>query len=150
MNPNNHIILIVEDDPYDSDLIFRAIQKARISNPVQTVADGAAAIAYLAGDPPYTDRGKYPLPQILLLDLKLPKKDGFEVLQWVRSQPKLKRLPVVMLTSSSETPDINRAYDLGANSYLVKPVGTEALVDMLKRVKVYWLITNTKPDLDAD
>jgi CheY-like chemotaxis protein len=147
MNPSDNTMLIVDDDPFDSELLLRAIEKARILNPVQTVADGAAAIAYLAGDPPYDNRAKHPLPVLMLLDLKLPKKSGFEVLKWLRAQPMLKRMPVVILTSSSETPDINTAYDLGANSYLVKPVGTDALVDMLKQVKLYWLITNTQPDL---
>ena len=150
MNKRDHSVLVVEDDPYDLKLILRAMEKARIANPVQTVDDGAAAIDYLAGVPPYDDRGKSPIPVLMLLDLKLPKKSGFEVLEWLRHQPKLKRLPVVLLTSSSENSDIAKAYDLGANSYLVKPVGTDALVDLLKTVELYWLITNTKPDLEAD
>ncbi|MEO8496548.1 MAG: response regulator [Planctomycetota bacterium] len=90
------------------------------------------------------------MPVLMRLDLKLPKNNGFDVLEWVRAQPKLKRLPVVMLTSSSETPDISKAYDRGVNSYLVKPVGNEAFVDMLKTVKLCWLITNMKPDLEAE
>lgn len=150
MNPRDYTMLIVEDDLYDSKLIQRAIKKARILNPIQVVEDGAAAIAYLDGQSPYDDCEKYPLPVVMLLDLKLPKKSGFEVLEWLRAQPKLGRLPVVVLTSSSETPDINKAYDLGANSYLVKPVGSDALVDMLKSVELYWIISNTKPDLEAN
>ena len=143
-------MLIVEDDPNDVKLIQRAIKKAQISRHVNIVGDGAAAIDYLAGAPPYDDRGKYPLPVLMLLDLKLPKKNGFEVLEWVRAQPKLRRLPVVILTSSSQADDINRAYDVGASSYLVKPVGTAALVVMLKVVESYWQITNTPPDFEAD
>ncbi len=142
-------VLIVEDDPYDTKLIMRAIKKARMLNPVQTVEDGEAAIAYLSGKPPYEDRTLYPLPVLVLLDLKMPKRDGFEVLQWLRSQPALGRVPVVVLTSSNQTLDINRAYELGANSYLVKPVGTDAMVDMLKTVELYWLITNKAPELDG-
>ena len=90
------------------------------------------------------------MPVVMLLGLKMPKKNGFEVLEWLRAQPKLKRLPVVLLTSSSESSDINAAYDLGANSYLVKPVDTDAFVDLLKTVELYWLITNTKPDFETD
>lgn len=121
-----------------------------MTNPIKAVADGAAAIDYLAGVPPYDDRKDFPVPVLVLLGLKLPKRNGFEVLEWIRSQPKLKRLPVVMLTSSNEPPDISRAYDSGVNSYLGKPVGTGKLVDMLKTVDLYWLMTNTKPDLESD
>ena len=141
------MILLVEDDPYDSTLIQRGIKKARILNPVTRLHNGAEAIAYLSGSAPYEDRIKHPQPTLMLLDLKMPKKNGFEVIEWTRKQPTLKRLPIVVLTSSSLSPDINKSYDLGANSYLVKPVGTEALVDLLKSIGVYWLITNENPDL---
>ena len=86
----------------------------------------------------------------LLIGLKLPKRNGFEVLKWLRAQPRLKRVPVVVLTSSNETPDINKAGELGANSYLIKPVGTEDLAALLKNVELNWLITNTQTDLEAD
>ncbi len=148
MKSDNDTILIVEDDPYDSKLIVRAIKKARMLNPVQLVRDGAEAIDYLDGQPPYDDRQTHPLPVVMLLDLKLPKKSGFEVLQWLRKHPTVSRLPVVVLTSSSEHVDINRAYDVGANSYLVKPVGSEALVDMVKKVELYWILSNAKPELE--
>jgi CheY-like chemotaxis protein len=148
MKSSTYTMLIVEDDPYDSKLILRAIRKARILNPTRLIENGASAIAYLAGTPPYEDREAYPLPVVLLLDLKLPKQSGFEVLEWLRAQPTLSRLPVVVLTSSAESSDVNRAYDLGANSYLVKPVDSDALVDMLKTVELYWLFSNTKPDLE--
>jgi CheY-like chemotaxis protein len=141
-------MLIVEDDPYDSKLILRAIRKARILNPTRLIEDGASAIAYLAGKPPFDDREAFPLPVVVLLDLKLPKQSGFEVLAWLRDQPTLSRLPVVVLTSSAENSDVNRAYDLGANSYMVKPVDSDALVDMLKTVELYWLFSNIKPDLE--
>lgn len=132
----------------DTKLIIRAMVKARILNPVRTVDDGIRAIEYLQGIEPYNDREKYPLPVLILLDLKLPKRDGFEVLQWMRSQEVLKRIPVVVLTSSAETSDVNRAYDQGANSYLVKPVESCALVEMLKNVELFWLMTNVGPKLD--
>jgi CheY-like chemotaxis protein len=147
-NLNSHVILVVDDNPLDTKLIIRAMSKARILNPVRSVNDGAKAIDYLSGVAPYNNRQENPLPVLILLDLKLPKRDGFEVLQWIRSQEILKRIPVIVLTSSAETPDINRAYDRGANSYLVKPVESDALVEMLKNVELYWLMTNVRPSLD--
>ena len=146
MTGNGHAILIVEDDPNDVLLIQRALKKANVTGPQQVVGDGDKAVAYLAGHGPYADRTQYPLPVMVLLDLKLPRRSGLEVLEWLRQQPGLKRLPVVMLTASREGKDINRAYDLGANSYLVKPVDLDPLVDMMKHVGVYWLALNEKPD----
>ncbi len=140
-------ILLVEDNPDDVLLIKRAFAKARIINPLQVVTDGEEALFYLAGEPPYEDRSVYPLPIFVLLDLKLPKRSGLEVLSWLRAQTLLKRLPVVVLTSSRETPDINKAYDLGANSYLVKPVAFEDLVEMVKTLGLYWLILNEPPEI---
>ena len=150
MNPTPDRILLVEDNPYDAALIQRAIAKARILNPVEVVDDGEKAIAYLTGQPPYDDREKCPLPVVTLLDLKLPKRSGFEVLEAVRSVPMVKRLPIVVLTSSGQTADVNRAYDLGANSYLVKPVGTDALVDLLKTIETYWMFSNKRPVVSED
>src|SRR2546426_3324651 len=114
---------------------------------IQTVEDGEEAVAYLSGKPPYADRDRYTLPALMLLDLKLPRKSGLEVLQWVRQQDGLKRLPVVVLTSSRETADVNRAYDLGANSYLVKPVAFEALLDVVKMLNLYWMILSERPEV---
>ena len=147
MTDKPYTILLVEDDPNDVLLIQRAFRKSDVVNPIQVVGDGEEAIAYLSGRGPYADRERYPLPVLLLLDLKLPRKSGFEVLEWLRQQPGLKRLPVAVLTSSAETPDINRAYDLGANSYLVKPVRFEGLLRMVQTLNLYWLIINEKPDL---
>jgi len=147
MNLTHYTILLVEDDSNDVLLIQRAFRKANLANPLQVVRDGEDAIAYLAGQAPYTNREHYPLPVLLLLDLKLPRKSGFEVLAWLRQQPGLKRLPVVVLTSSSRTADINQAYELGANSYLVKPVAFDALLDMVRTLNLYWLILNEKPDV---
>jgi len=147
MNIVRHTILLVEDDSNDVLLIQRAFRKAKLVNPVQVVEDGEAAVAYLAGQGPFADRQRYPLPVLILLDLKLPRKSGLEVLAWLRQQPGLKRLPVVVLTASKEAADINRAYDLGANSYLVKPVAFDALLDIVKTLGLYWSIFNEKPDV---
>ncbi len=140
-------ILLVEDSPDDALLIQRAFRKANLANPVQLVRDGEEAVAYLSGATPYEDRGRFPLPVFMLLDLKLPRRSGLEVLAWLRQEPAIRRLPVVVLTSSRESVDVNRAYDLGVNSYLTKPVGFEALIEMVKNVNLYWLVLNEKPEL---
>ena len=141
------LILLVEDDPNDALLVQRAFRKANVSNVLQVVRDGEEAVAYLKGEKPFSDRQQFPLPGVILQDLKLPRKSGLEVLAWLRGQPGLRRLPVVMLTSSRQSSDINRAYELGANSYLVKPVAFDALVEMIKTLDVYWFVLNEKPRL---
>ena len=140
-------ILLVEDSPDDALLIQRAFRKANLANPVQLVRDGEEAVAYLSGAAPYDDRGRFPLPVFMLLDLKLPRRSGLEVLAWLRQESVVRRLPVVVLTSSRESVDVNRAYDLGVNSYLTKPVGFEALIEMVKNVNLYWLVLNESPEL---
>lgn len=147
MIPQAETILLVEDDSNDVLLIQRSFRTARLANPLQVVVDGEEAVAYLSGQGPYADRERSPLPVMMLLDLKLPRKSGFEVLEWLRQQPGLKRLPVVVLTGSQETTDIDRAYDLGVNSYLVKPVTATGLLDMVKAFDLYWLILNEKPNV---
>ena len=150
MGLERYLILLVEDDPNDIILIKRAFEKANITNPLQVIEDGEEAISYLTGKGRYGNRVKYPLPMLLLLDLKLPRKSGHEVLEWLRRQPMLKRLTVVVLTSSQQSSDINRAYDLGANSYLVKPVTFDALVEMVKGLNFYWIILNEKPIIKGE
>jgi CheY-like chemotaxis protein len=150
MGLERYLILLVEDDPNDIILIKRAFEKANITNPLQVVENGEEAISYLTGKGRYGNRVKYPLPMLLLLDLKLPRKSGHEVLEWLRKQPMLKRLTVVVLTSSQQSSDINRAYDLGANSYLVKPVTFNALVEMVKVLNFYWVILNEKPIIKGE
>jgi len=140
-----YTILLVEDDPNDIFLIQRAFRRINLANPIQVVQDGEAAVLYLSGQETYADRDRYPFPILVLLDLKLPRRSGLEVLEWLRQQPKLKRLPVVVLTSSRENSDLNRAYDLGANSYLVKPVAFDGLLEMVRSLNQYWLILNEKP-----
>ncbi len=146
MRVTDFTILLVEDDPNDIVLIQRAFAKAALVNPLRIVRDGEEALQYLAGQPPYDDRGRHPLPSLILLDLKLPRKSGLEVLEWIRQQEHLKHIPVIVLTSSREMRDVNRAYDLGANSYLVKPVGFEGLLEMLKAIGMYWVILNKGPE----
>jgi len=147
VNASAFPILLVEDSPDDALLIQRAFRKANLANPVQLVRDGEEAVAYLSGAPPYDDRTRFPLPVFMLLDLKLPRRSGLEVLAWVRQESVVKRLPVVVLTSSRESVDVNRAYDLGVNSYLTKPVGFEALLEMVKNVNLYWLVLNEHPEI---
>jgi CheY-like chemotaxis protein len=141
----NQIILIVEDDPNDVLLLQRAFQKAGLKNNLRTVRDGSQAIAYLSGHGMYADRAKYPLPFLVLLDLKMPGTDGFEVLQWARAEPDLKRLLIVVLTSSNLQTDVDRAYELGANSYLVKPVEFDEMASMVSRFEAYWTEMNRVP-----
>lgn len=142
-------ILLVEDNPVDILLLRRAVGKAQITNPLQVVSDGEHAVKYLAGEDVYTDRQRYPLPTLVLLDLKLPRRGGLDVLAWLRQQPGLRRVPVVVLTSSNEMSDVLRAYDLGANSYLVKPGAPEALIQLVEQLKCYWLILNEPPHITA-
>ena len=146
MNIVKYTILLVEDDPNDVLLMERALGKAKLVNPLHVVEDGEQALAYLEGQGPYADRARYPLPVLILLDLKLPRMSGLEVLAWLRQQPGLKRIPVVVLTSSNEPADVNRAYDLGSNSYLVKPGGQEEMLELVKALNLYWMILNEKPE----
>ncbi|MEG4535315.1 response regulator [Microcoleus sp. D2_18a_D3] len=140
-------ILLVEDNPVDILLMQRAFRHENFANTsLQIVRDGDAAVFYLNGDGEYGDRDRYPLPAIILLDLKLPRRSGHEVLVWLRQQPELKRLPVVMLTSSRQTLDVKRAYDLGVNSYLVKPVGFASLLEMMQSFSEYWLNYSELPE----
>jgi CheY-like chemotaxis protein len=139
-------ILLVEDNPDDVLLIKRAFKKAGLAHSLQIASHGEAAVDYLAGAGPYADRDKHPFPVLMLLDLQLPRRSGHEVLAWLREQEGLRRLPVVVLTSSREPNDINRAYDLGANSYLVKPVSFDTLLDMVQVLERYWLALAERPE----
>ena len=138
-------ILLVEDDYNDVLLIQRAFRKANIKPLVSTVSDGDETILYLQGKGKYADRSQYPLPLLVLLDLKLPRRSGLEVLAWIRQQPQLKRLLVVVLTSSQENSDLAQAYDLGANSYLVKPIDFHEFVRLVQLIDDYWFKTNQIP-----
>jgi CheY-like chemotaxis protein len=138
-------ILLVDDDSNDVLLIQRAFQKAGLGKSLRVVRSGEQAMSYLSGTGTYSDREEHPLPFLLLLDLKMPGTDGFEVLQWARNEPELKRLLIVVLTSSSLQSDVDRAYELGANSYLVKPVDFGEMVHLVQRFEVYWTEMNRTP-----
>ncbi len=150
MNTSNFTILLAEDDANEVFLMQRAFQKAGLKNPLHVARDGQEAIDYLSHQGQFSDTTRYPSPALMLLDLKMPRKNGFEVLEWLRQQPGLKPLIVVVLSSSSLITDINRAYDLGANSYLVKPGDFDTLMQLVKTLDAYWLTLNQNPDLPAD
>jgi DNA-binding response OmpR family regulator len=138
----NHTVLLVEDDENDVFFMQRAFKEAGIATPLNVANDGREAIDYLSGTGKYTDRKQWPLPCLLLLDLKLPYVLGLDVLKWLRSHAEFKAVIVIVLTSSKQDRDIERAYALGANSYLVKPPDVQHLVAMVKRIKEYWMETN--------
>jgi len=137
--PDTAVILIVEDREDDIVLIRKASEKAALLNPMHVVRDGEEAVAYLSGEGKYANRAEYPLPILVLLDLKLPGMDGFDVLTWIRQQEGIRGLPVVVLTSSSDLTDVNRAYQLGANSFFVKEIDFQGSVDFSKLLQHYWL-----------
>jgi CheY-like chemotaxis protein len=138
-------VLLVEDDANDAILIQRSLKQAGLRNRLVVLSDGHQAVNYLSGHGPYRDRTQYPLPVLILLDLGLPKVSGFEFLQWLRNEPEFTGLPVVVLTGSAFSPDVKRAYALGANSFLVKPTDSAELAVMLKSTTEYWLGTCQLP-----
>ena len=143
-------ILLVEDSEDDLRLMRHAFEEVKCKHPLQEVRNGEEAMAYLKGDGPYSDRTRFPLPIIMLLDLNLPKKNGFEVLTWVRTQPGLKRLAIFILTASMRSEDVECAYYLGATSYLTKPSNLETLATMM-RCLCDWVQFNHFPSiLEAD
>ena len=124
----------------------RAFRKANLTHPLHVARDGQEAIDYMSHQGKFADATQYPAPTLMLLDLKMPRKNGFEMLEWLRQQPVLKRTVAVVLSSSSEREDINRAYDLGANSYLVKPGDFQTLVNLVTKLASYWLAANQNSD----
>jgi len=138
----NGCILQVEDEEADVFLLQHAFKKVGINESLQVVSDGRQAIDYLAGKGLFADREKYPLPALVLLDLKLPDRNGLEVLQWIRSEPGLRELVVIALTSSDHQTDITRAYELGINSYIVKPADNQKRLELVQVLKVWWLEWN--------
>ena len=143
--PSEHSVIVVEDDENEVLLLKHAFQQAHFRNPVLLFRDGQEVMDYLSRLG--TDDGKQisdAPPALMLLDLKTPRKNGLEVIEWLRAQPVLKRLVVVMLSSSDNASDINRAYDLGCNSYLIKPMSLDGLVEMVKLLDSYWLRTNQR------
>ena len=138
-------LLWVEDDPDDVLLGERALVKAGFQHP-RIVRDGEQAISYLRGEGEFADRTRFPIPSLVLLDLKLPRKSGIEVVRWIRAAEGLSRIPVVILTSSQERSDMERAYDSGANAYLVKPVETRIFAEVARGLYHFWATLNRTPD----
>ena len=139
------IILLVEDNPDDVDLTIRAFKKNKILNEVIVARDGAEALDYLFGSGENTSRDTHTWPELILLDIKLPKIDGLEVLKRLRADSRTKLLPVVILTSSNEEKDLINGYELGANSYIRKPVDFDQFMDAVKQLGLYWLVLNEAP-----
>ena len=144
MNKPAHILL-VEDNRMDVELTLDAFHEAKLLNTIHVASNGQEALDYLFGRGQYADRNAFPMPNLVLLDLKLPGIDGFEVLRQVKSTPILKRLPVVILTSSKEEGDRALSYDQGANSYLVKPVSFDGFLGVVRQIEGYWLSLNVAP-----
>lgn len=138
-------ILLVEDNPNDVELTLRAFKKHNLSNRIQVCRDGAEALDYIFGEGQYSGRNVGNTPRVILLDLKLPKVSGLEVLQRIKSDPRTQKVPVVVLTSSKEERDLIDSYRLGVNSYIVKPVNFEQFTDAVQKVGLYWLLLNQAP-----
>ena len=141
----NGVILLVEDNPDDEALTIRALKKNNIKNTVVVAHDGAEALDYLFGTGAHADRDVSSLPQIVLLDLKLPKVDGLGVLRAIRGDARTRRVPVVILTSSKEERDLVESYELGTNSYIRKPVDFTAFIEAVRQLGLYWLVLNEPP-----
>ena len=140
------VILVAEDDEDYVILIKQVFAKAHIPNPIHVVWNGEEAIAYLKGEGKYSNRDEFPLPDIFLLDLKMPRVNGFEVLKWVRAQPSLSSLRILVLTSSDEIRDVNEAYQLGANSFLVKPLDFEDFTHLSRLIADFWFKASRAPE----
>jgi two-component system, response regulator len=143
MNPK--VILLVEDNPSDVELTKRAFSRSRVANELVVVEDGQEALDYLFGVGAFAGRDTQQMPTLILLDIKLPKVDGLEVLKIIRGDPRTRRLPVVILTSSSEEQDIGTGYDLGVNSYIRKPVDFIQFAEAIQHLDLYWLVLNEAP-----
>jgi two-component system response regulator len=139
-------MLLVEDNPDDEALTLRAFERHRLANTIHVCRDGVEALEALFEDGEQASRARLPLPQVVLLDLKLPRIDGLEVLRRMRAQEQTRRVPVVILTSSNEAQDVARSYDLGANSYVRKPVDFDQFLRAAEQLGLYWLVLNEVPD----
>ncbi len=140
-------ILLIEDNPQDAELTMRALRKRNLANDLTWVKDGAEALEYLFGGDGENSASPRELPQLILLDLKLPKVDGHEVLRQLKNDARTRAIPIVVLTSSREEGDIARSYEIGVNSYIVKPVEFESFVEAVTQVGLYWLLLNQTPDI---
>jgi CheY-like chemotaxis protein len=150
MNEANPIeILLVEDNEDDLDMTLRALRKANLANRIQVARDGAEAMEFIFCEGAYAARDMEDGPKVVMLDLKLPKIDGMEVLKRIKSDPRTRAVPVVMLTSSKEQKDVIESYDLGVNSYIVKPVNFEGFAAAVENLGMYWLLLNQPPMLEG-
>lgn len=140
------LILLVEDNPDDEALAIRALKKSNLANDIAVARDGVEALEFLFCEGDHADRDPHDMPVVVLLDLKLPKVDGLEVLKRIKSDERTRRLPVVIMTSSSEEQDIVNSYDLGANSYIRKPVDFNRFTEAVAQLGLYWLVLNEVPD----
>ncbi len=146
--PNKEVeILLVEDSEMDAEVTIRALRKGKVANSIVHLTDGAQALDFLFCEGEYAGRNMYMTPKVIMLDLKMPKVDGIEVLERIKSDPILKKIPVVILTSSKEHPDVEKCYDLGANSYIVKPVGFDNFMDAINQAGMYWMLINQPPNV---
>ena len=141
-------LLHIEDDPNDRELLQTAVVEADVPFRVHSVSDAGQAMAFLRGAEPYEDRGRFPLPRLILLDLKMPGSSGIEVLAWVRSNPELSRVPVIVLSGSESEEDMRQAYACGANAYIIKPLGFNALVEMIREVNLGWFVAPQNGSLE--
>ena len=149
MNEANAVeILIVEDTPQDLELTLRALRKAKLSNRIQVARDGAEALEFLFCEGQHAGRKIEEAPKVILLDLKLPKIDGIEVLRRIKADPRTKMIPVAVLTSSKEQKDVIESYQLGVNSYIVKPVNFEGFAASVRDLGMYWLLLNQSPRIE--
>ncbi len=138
-------ILLIEDNEHDAEMTIRALKKSRITNVIVHLKDGVQALDFLFGSGEFADRDISERPKVILLDLKMPKVDGIEVLQQIKSNELTKSIPVVVLTSSKENPDIEKCYALGANSYIVKPVDFTGFMEAISHSGMYWVMLNHPP-----
>jgi CheY-like chemotaxis protein len=145
--PERALILLAEDDEDYVHLMRQAFTRANIPNPIHVVWNGEEAIWYLKGVGKYSNRDEYPLPELLLLDIKMPRVNGFEVLKWVRQEPSLASLRVLVLTSSDELRDVNQAYQMGANSFLLKPNDFQDSVQLGRLITDFWLKASKSPEI---
>lgn len=147
-NRSEITVLLVEDDLNDIFLVKRAFKKANLTNPLQIVTDGVEAVQYLIGEGKYADRKAHPIPELIVMDLKMPRKTGLEVLEWLKKDNSLRRIPVIIVSSSDQAWDINRAYEMGANAYMVKPVDFHAVEHLFQSIVHYWGVECAKPELE--
>lgn len=146
MNNLNAVeILLVEDNPRDAELTIRALKKKHLANSLFHVEDGAEALDFLFARGKYTERNLEDAPKVILLDLKLPRINGLEVLSTIKADDRTRAIPVVIVTSSAEDPDVNTAYQLGANSYVIKPVQFDSFMEIMSKIGLYWLMVNHPP-----